>query len=234
MKACLSFFVVVVVICTWDMCAALELKFDLGDSRKDCFYQQIDHLGDNIDITFHVLNGGQRDVTLDVLAPNKSLIVRKPRERGATLNIKAMQKGVYTFCFSNEFSSFTHKLVYMDISTESARYEKALVAKEEKKIIMEKERERDLMMTAVEFSLVSLGKNLKRSGKGLKKFRMQDWLSEFHARNLSYNVDAASVVVAALMVLTSLVQTFVLRRFFSGKPSINSNSNKRPTRLSRI
>ena len=43
---------------TWHLlsyfCVALELKFDLGESRKDCFYEEIDQIGENIDVVFHV------------------------------------------------------------------------------------------------------------------------------------------------------------------------------------
>lgn len=226
--------VVVVVSSTWNFCAALELKFDLGDSRKDCFYEKIDRPGENIDVEFHVLNGGRRDVTLDVLNPDKTLLVRKARERGASLNIKAMKSGVYSFCFSNEFSSFTHKLIFVDISTDREKNEKARIAKEERKVIKEAERERDSIMTAVESSLDSISKNMKRSDKGLKRFRKHDWFSIFHAKKLSFNVDTASVVVGALVVITSLVQTWALRRLFSDKPSIRNISSKRSFRTSHI
>ena len=43
-----------VVFLMWQLCSSLELKFELEDSRKDCFYEDVQVAGDNIDILFHV------------------------------------------------------------------------------------------------------------------------------------------------------------------------------------
>ena len=42
------------------MCGSIELKFELEDSRKDCFYEDIETPGDDIDIVFYVSSNLQK------------------------------------------------------------------------------------------------------------------------------------------------------------------------------
>merc|ERR1711872_255951 len=218
---------ITIITLAWQFCAALELKFDLEDSRKDCFYEEVLQPGETIDVNFHVLEGGRRDVTLEVLDPNKKLIAQRPREKQASLGFKAMMKGAYSFCFSNEFSSFTHKLIYVEISTDRERKEIQMKEKEEKKMQNEAEKARAVSMTSLETSLTYIRKNMKRGSKGMKRFRKWDWLSEFHARRLSFSVDAASAGVAVAVVATSLIQTWVLRGLFADKKSSKTSTSTR-------
>lgn len=200
-------------------CVALELKFELGDSRKDCFYEEVDQIGENMDVEFYVLAGGRRDVTLEVLDPNKKLLAQKPRMPQASLKLKALTKGVYTFCFSNEFSSFFHKLVYVEISTDRERREIEQKAEDEQRIQAEANRVRFNSLTSLESSLNSIKDNMRRGSKGMKGFRKYDWLSEFHAKRLLNRVNFASAAIAVAVVVVGIMQTCFLRGLFSEKKS---------------
>lgn len=54
------------------------------------------------------------DVTLE--APNKEILYRKVKTQFDSHTFTATVTGVYSACFSNEFSTFSHKLVYMDFT----------------------------------------------------------------------------------------------------------------------
>ncbi|KAJ0056222.1 hypothetical protein NL108_004507, partial [Boleophthalmus pectinirostris] len=61
-----------------------------------------------------VIAGGNYDVDCFVTDPqNKMLYNEKKRQYDTFSNTTAM-KGVYKICFSNEFSTFSHKIVYLD------------------------------------------------------------------------------------------------------------------------
>lgn len=47
-------------------------------------------------------------------APNKEIIYRKVKQQFDSHTFVPTMSGIYTACFSNEFSTFSHKLVYMD------------------------------------------------------------------------------------------------------------------------
>jgi len=203
-------------------CASLELKFELEDSRKDCFYENVQVVGDNIDLVFLVIDGGRKDVTLEILAPNKTRLVVKKRTQTAEVYIKAMEKGVYAFCFSNEFSSFSHKLVYFEMTVESATKTKEQKTKAVKAKMDEAAKATAVTMTALEASVNYITKNMKFSNKGFRNMRKWDWLSEFHAEKLSVSVDLGSGIIVITVFIVSLLQTCFLRRLFSEKRSSSS------------
>jgi protein ERP2 len=61
-----------------------------------------------------VVTGGSYDVDVVLEAPNKEIIYRQVKSQFDTHTFTAPYTGEYAVCFSNEFSTFSHKLVYMD------------------------------------------------------------------------------------------------------------------------
>jgi protein ERP2 len=49
-----------------------------------------------------------------LIAPNKEVLYREVKKQYDSFSKKADVRGVYAACFSNEFSTFSHKLVYVD------------------------------------------------------------------------------------------------------------------------
>ena len=64
---------------------------------------------------FQVLKGGNLDIDVEIKSPRgKSLYLEKRRQRDKLpLEVSV---GIFQFCFSNEFSSLTHKIVHFSIS----------------------------------------------------------------------------------------------------------------------
>ncbi|KAK2589345.1 hypothetical protein KPH14_007890 [Odynerus spinipes] len=91
----------------------VELTFELPDNAKECFYQEIEK---NVSSTleFQVVTGGQYDVDVTLEAPNKEIIYKQVKTQFDSHPFVPTMSGVYKVCFSNEFSTFSHKLVYMD------------------------------------------------------------------------------------------------------------------------
>lgn len=61
-----------------------------------------------------MVTGGQYDVDVTLEDPKKEIIYRQVKSQFDTHTFTAQITGVYVVCFSNEFSTFSHKLVYMD------------------------------------------------------------------------------------------------------------------------
>ncbi|KAJ8670554.1 hypothetical protein QAD02_001813 [Eretmocerus hayati] len=91
----------------------VELTFELPDNAKECFYQEVDK---NVTATleFQVVTGGQYDVDVTLEAPNGEVVYRQVKTQFDSHTFTPTISGVYKACFSNEFSTFSHKLVYMD------------------------------------------------------------------------------------------------------------------------
>lgn len=61
-----------------------------------------------------VISGGHFDVDCSVQDPLGSTIYRETRKQYDSFTHQAAHTGAYRFCFSNEFSTFSHKTVYFD------------------------------------------------------------------------------------------------------------------------
>ena len=63
---------------------------------------------------FQVVTGGHYDVDALIMDPQKNVIYKEVKKQYDSHTWKASTTGEYRVCFSNEFSTFSHKLVYMD------------------------------------------------------------------------------------------------------------------------
>lgn len=68
----------------------------------------------NVD-TWQVVAGGNYDVDMELLAPSNRVLYKERKKQYDSHTWKTEAKGEYKFCFSNEFSTFTHKIVYFDL-----------------------------------------------------------------------------------------------------------------------
>jgi len=63
--------------------------------------------------------GGEMDITFQVVAPSKALLVDDEKKTDEVHSIQAAEDGIYTFCFDNSFSMLAEKIVYVDLGLES-------------------------------------------------------------------------------------------------------------------
>ncbi|KMQ98640.1 cdk5 regulatory subunit-associated protein 3 [Lasius niger] len=108
-----AWLLLVSLLSTLLLTGGVELTFELADNAKECFYQEIEK---NVSSTleFQVVTGGQYDVDVTLEAPNKEIIYSQVKTQFDSHVFIPTMSGVYKACFSNEFSTYSHKLVYMD------------------------------------------------------------------------------------------------------------------------
>ncbi|XP_063554826.1 transmembrane emp24 domain-containing protein 3 isoform X1 [Gorilla gorilla gorilla] len=90
-----------------------ELTFELPDNAKQCFHEEVEQ-GVKFSLDYQVITGGHYDVDCYVEDPQGNTIYRETKKQYDSFTYRAEVKGVYQFCFSNEFSTFSHKTVYFD------------------------------------------------------------------------------------------------------------------------
>jgi hypothetical protein len=66
-----------------------------------------------------VQSGGSFDIDFDIKDPNEKIILDGMRERQGDYVLTANTVGEYAFCFENDMSTLTEKLVDFDIMVES-------------------------------------------------------------------------------------------------------------------
>ena len=60
------------------------------------------------------MTGGHYDVDVVLTDPTRKVLYKEVKKQYDSFNWKAEKTGEYVACFSNEFSTFSHKLVYID------------------------------------------------------------------------------------------------------------------------
>lgn len=61
-----------------------------------------------------MVTGGNYDVDMELTDPNGGTLYKDVKKQYDSFTWTSKIKGEYKFCFSNEFSTFTHKVVYFD------------------------------------------------------------------------------------------------------------------------
>ncbi|KXN81052.1 hypothetical protein AN958_06174 [Leucoagaricus sp. SymC.cos] len=111
----LSFFLAVAVHAT-------ALTTPIAANEKLCFYADVDKAGEKIGAIqpfSQVQSGGSFDIDYEVKDPSDRVILDGQRERQGDFVLTANIVGEYTFCFENDMSTLTEKLVDFDIMVES-------------------------------------------------------------------------------------------------------------------
>jgi len=91
----------------------------LTANERLCFYADIDKAGEKIGFYFAVQSGGSFDIDFEIKDPNEKLLLDGQRERQGDYVLTANTIGEYSFCFENDMSTVTDKLVDFDIMVES-------------------------------------------------------------------------------------------------------------------
>ncbi|KAK2459854.1 hypothetical protein APHAL10511_008175 [Amanita phalloides] len=95
------------------------LTTPIAPNERQCFYADVDKAGEKIGFYFAVQSGGSFDIDYEVRDPNLKVILDGQRERQGDYILTANTVGEYSFCFENDMSTLTEKLVDFDIMIES-------------------------------------------------------------------------------------------------------------------
>ncbi|KAF7329026.1 Endosomal cargo receptor [Mycena venus] len=98
---------------------ASALTTAIAANERLCFYADVDKAGEKIGFYFAVQSGGSFDIDFDIKDPNDKILLDGVRERQGDYVLTANTVGEYSFCFENDMSTLTEKLVDFDIMVES-------------------------------------------------------------------------------------------------------------------
>ncbi|PCH34725.1 hypothetical protein WOLCODRAFT_139542 [Wolfiporia cocos MD-104 SS10] len=98
---------------------ASALTTAIGANERLCFYADVDKAGEKIGFYFAVQAGGSFDIDFDVKDPSEKVLLDGQRERQGDYVLTANTVGEYAFCFENDMSTLTEKLIDFDIMVES-------------------------------------------------------------------------------------------------------------------
>ncbi|KJA22719.1 hypothetical protein HYPSUDRAFT_164370 [Hypholoma sublateritium FD-334 SS-4] len=98
---------------------ASALTTAIAPNERLCFYAEVDKPGEKIGFYYAVQSGGSFDIDFDIKDPNQKVLLDGERERQGDYVLTANTAGEYAFCFENDMSTLSDKLVDFDIMVES-------------------------------------------------------------------------------------------------------------------
>ncbi|CAL1271750.1 unnamed protein product [Larinioides sclopetarius] len=192
----------------WSFVSSVELTFELPDNAKQCFHEDIQQ-GVKSTIEFQVVTGGHYDVDAVLEAPTGQVLYKGIKKQSDSFTWTAERTGVYKLCFSNEFSTFSHKLVYVDF-----------VVGEEKPL--PGIGEHLTAMTKLETSSSNVHEHLNTIIDYQTHHRLREAQGRKRAEDLNTRVMYWSMGETILIVIIGVGQVMVLRNFFSEKKGTSS------------
>ncbi|KAH7100652.1 supernatant protein factor, C-terminal domain-containing protein [Auriculariales sp. MPI-PUGE-AT-0066] len=92
--------------------AAYMIEVQAG--KKECFFEDL-HVKDKMTVTYQLAHGGHLDIDFWLADPAGVALTKQLKQSTGTASITAEKDGRYEYCFSNEMSTVTDKLVSFNV-----------------------------------------------------------------------------------------------------------------------
>ncbi|KAM5291888.1 transmembrane emp24 domain-containing protein 3 [Ctenodactylus gundi] len=184
-----------------------ELTFELPDNARQCFYEEVAQ-GIRLSLDYQVITGGHYDVDCYVEDPLGNVIYRETKKQYDSFTYRTEAQGVYQFCFSNEFSTFSHKTVYFDFQVGD---EPPILPDMGNKVTA---------LTQMESACVTIHEALKTVIDSQTHYRLREAQDRARAEDLNGRVSYWSVGETIALFVVSVSQVLLLKSFFTEKRPI--------------
>jgi emp24/gp25L/p24 family/GOLD len=154
-----------------------------------------------------VQSGGSFDVDVTVVGPNDKPILTETAQRQGDYVFTAQAAGEYRFCFSNERSTFTEKMVDMEIAIENESRSASLP---------QKAGTSPEQTSALEELVFKVSGKLSTINRMQKYFRTRENRNFSTVRSTEGRILRFSLVEVGMMVGMAGLQVMVVRFFFQG------------------
>ncbi|XP_053677874.1 transmembrane emp24 domain-containing protein 7 [Anopheles nili] len=188
---------------------SVELTFELPENARECFHEEIQK-NQTATLEFQVVSGGKYDVDVTLESPTSEVIYRQIKTQFDSHQFVAAASGIYTACFSNEFSTFSHKIVYMDFQVGE---EQPLPGIEEHATVL----------TQLQHSSQEIHKGLNAILDYQTHHRLREAQGRKRAEDLNERVLWWSLMETVAVLVIAIGQVLVLRNFFSEKKPSQMN-----------
>ncbi|CAF0833670.1 unnamed protein product [Rotaria sordida] len=184
-----------------------ELTFELPDNAKECFHEKL-KVGSKYVLEFQVVTGGNYDVDLELKSPSGKILYQTTKKQYERIEQTANEDGVYEFCFSNEFSTFTHKVIYIDWKVDGDP---------EHEITGASPRVAEGALTMIETKVGNIHQNLETCIDYQTHHRLREATGRARAEDLQERVQIWSLGQFILIIIVAIGTVLLLRSFFTDK-----------------
>ena len=195
------------LICTLCTSHVHSLTFELPDKVQSCFHEVFTDYKNYI-MEYSVLKGGALDVDVHIKSPGGKTIYSKRKQQDDSF-IFPTTPGTFTFCFGNQFSTITHKVVYWSLKSQ-----------EQQTLQAEAGGQYHDANTQMEESLEHLHRVLSNVVRYQLLYRHNEARGRFRAEELSLHIQWWSIGESLLILVSSVGQIVMLKAFFTSKRTI--------------
>ena len=140
-----------------------------------------------------------------VTGPGEKELYKALKTKYDTVELKTQEKGEYSFCFDNEFSSLSHKKVYFEFWVG------------DEPPLTEDIGAHHTALTQLETSTEKIHEALRVVHDYQTHHRLRETVGRNTAENLNHRVQYWSLGETVLFVVVAITQVLILRRFFTEK-----------------
>jgi len=184
-----------------------ELTFELPDNAKECFHEKL-KVGSKYVLEFQVVTGGNYDVDLELKSPSGKFLYKERKRQYDQIEKIVEEDGVYEFCFSNEFSTFTHKVIYIDWRVDGDP---------EHEIGGASPRVAEGALTMIESKVGNIHRNLESCIDYQTHHRLREATGRARAEDLQERVQIWSLGQFILIIIVAIGTVLLLRSFFTDR-----------------
>ncbi|XP_077569307.1 transmembrane emp24 domain-containing protein 3 [Stigmatopora nigra] len=182
---------------------ATEFTFELPDNEKLCFYEELEK-DVKFEIDYQVITGGNYDVDCFVIDPLSNMLYNENKKQYDHVSFTTDMSGTYRICFSNEFSTFSHKSIYLNFRHGD---EEPLIPG----------LSRATALTQLESTCVSIHEILKVVTESQTWYRLREAHDRLRAEHLQDRVNLWSIGETILLFVIGVGQVMLLKSFFNDK-----------------
>lgn len=181
---------------------SVAFTFELPDNERQCFYSKYKE-SKKMTFEYEVIRGGNTDVDAMIESPNGQIVYAEQKMREDQVDFESSY-GVYSFCFSNEFSTFSHKVVYFELRPEGHESLSDIAG-----------HKKPTANTQIEETMDHIHRSSQFVQQMQKNYRLLEARGRHIAEDLSTRVQVWSLGEALVIMFMGLGQVLVLRKFFT-------------------
>jgi len=187
------------------LCDASALTTPIPANARQCYYVDVDKAGEKIGFYFAVQSGGSFDIDFEVKDPSQKILLDGSRERQGDYVFTANTVGEYEFCFENDMSTLTEKLVDFDIMVES----------EPRREIPVKAGQIADQTSALEESIFKLNNMLMNMKRTQKYFHTRENRGFSTVQSTQTKIFWYAVLESLAIIGMAVFQVYILQTFFT-------------------
>lgn len=205
----LGVLIILFLTCCRSTASGTALTFELPETEKVCFTEKFRDTASKL-LVYKVLRGGNNDINVEILSPNGKVVYSADRKTEDKVLFYS-SFGEYQVCFDNEFSTFSHKVVYFDLRKE-----------EIDNLAVEAGNNVPTVKTAAESSCDNIHEVMTMVVDYQRDYRLKEVMGRYLADVVNSGVMWWSVGQTIIVMVIGFGQVFILKTFFTERDSKTS------------